>query len=214
MTDILYVATANRHKLEEIATVLEPMGVQVRACRELGAVEVLEDGATFLDNARKKARAYLPRTDQWVLADDSGLEVDALGGEPGVRSARYALPQDGQTPDQANNAKLLSKLNGVAEADRQARFVCAMVLGRGGREVLTTRGVAEGRILAAARGEGGFGYDPLFFHPPSGRTFAELDRDAKNRVSHRGLALEKIAAFLRARGTAQGRPPRLNEEHA
>ena len=199
-TAIMFVATRNRHKLREIGALLAPMGFEIRSCAELGTDDVAENGATFLANARAKLAAYAARTDQWVLADDSGLEVPALGGAPGVNSARYARPHD----DAANNAKLLAALAPFRGAERRARFVCAVALGRDGREVFAAEGAVEGVILDAPRGAGGFGYDPLFLHAPSGATFAELSDRDKNRVSHRARALEAVAGFLRAR-TAQER---------
>ncbi|HAK93482.1 MAG TPA: non-canonical purine NTP pyrophosphatase, RdgB/HAM1 family [Planctomycetes bacterium] len=198
-TSIMFVATGNRHKLREIAALLAPMRIEARACAELGDADIVEDGATFLANARTKLAAYAGRTDQWVLADDSGLEVPALGGAPGVNSARYARPHD----DAANNAKLLAALASFGGAGRRARFVCAVALGLDGREVFATEGAVEGMILEAPRGGGGFGYDPLFFYPPCGATFAELSDRDKNRVSHRARALEAVAGFLRAHGAGE-----------
>ena len=194
----LYVATTNQHKLTEIADLLAPNGFEVRSARELGDITVVEDGDTFLANARKKIVPYLALTNQWVLADDSGLEVPILGGDPGVHSARYARsPDDAGPPDDAaNNAKLLRKLAAYEGDDRQGRFVCAIVLGHDGKEVFATRGCAEGMLLTAPRGAGGFGYDPLFLYPEEGRTFAELPAAVKNRVSHRGRALRAVTTFL------------------
>jgi len=210
MPEIVYVATTNRHKLEEITALLGPLGFSVRSCAELGRVSVVEDGATFLANARKKARAYLERTDRWVLADDSGLEVAALGGAPGVRSARYA-GVSGPGADEANNAKLLEELKEVPEENREARFVCTVVLGVEGKEVTAVRGTAEGRIISEPRGRNGFGYDPVFFHPPTNRTFAELPPEAKNEVSHRGRALRAVADFLRTSERGRKRLAEIRE---
>ena len=211
MPEILYVATTNSHKLEEIGALLDPLGFSVRSGAELGRVSVIEDGATFLANARKKARAYLNRTDRWVLADDSGLEVAALGGAPGVLSARYA-GVEGPGADETNNAKLLRELEGVPEEERKARFVCTVVLGVGGREVMALRGTVEGRILTEPRGRNGFGYDPLFFHPPTNRSFAELSRKEKNEVSHRGRALRGVADFLRTSARGKKRLAEIREK--
>ena len=129
-----------------------------------------------------------------TLAEDSGLEVRALGGQPGVRSARFAGPR---ASDEANNRKLLKLLSATPRTKRQARFVCTMVLARGGRFVKEIRGEARGTIAAAPRGQNGFGYDPLFYFPRLRKTFAELRPEVKNKVSHRGRALRQLAAFLR-----------------
>jgi XTP/dITP diphosphohydrolase len=190
----VFVATSNRHKLEEIGAMLAPLGIRTCSCAELGAAEVHEDGTTFMANARKKLAAYAGRTPQWVLADDSGLEVPALDGAPGINSARYARAHD----DAANNAKLLAALAARPGADRRARFVCAMALAHAGREAFAAEGAVQGVILEAPRGAAGFGYDPLFLYEPLGRTFAELTADEKNRISHRARALEAIADYLRA----------------
>lgn len=198
-TSIMFVATRNRHKLREIGALLAPMRIEARSCAELGDADVVEDGATFLDNARRKLAAYAALTDQWVLADDSGLEVPALGGAPGVNSARYARLHD----DAANNAKLLAALAPFRGGDRRARFVCAVALGLDGREIFATEGAVEGLILDAPRGDGGFGYDPLFLYAPADATFAELSERDKNRVSHRARALEAVAGFLRAHGAGE-----------
>jgi XTP/dITP diphosphohydrolase len=193
----LYVASANQHKLAEIASLFAPLAFDVRSCRELGATTVREDGRTFLANARKKVRPYLPLTDAWVLADDSGLEVPALGGEPGVHSARYAGVNAERAADAANNAKLLDAMRGLTGEARRARFVCTIALGHGGAEVCAVRATVEGVILSEPRGTRGFGYDPLFLYPALGETFAELDAAAKNRVSHRGRALAAVTAHVR-----------------
>ena len=199
MPELLYVATNNRHKLEEIRALLAPLGFEVCSAAALGAPEAIEDGATFMDNARKKLAACAALTGAWVLADDSGLEVPALGGAPGVHSARYARPHD----DAANNRKLIEALAGREGAARRARFVCALALAHDGGEVFAALGVVEGDLLASPRGNAGFGYDPLFFYPPLGLTFAELDPAQKNRVSHRARALAEVATFLgRARPVA------------
>ena len=184
----LVVATHNRNKVREISQILP--GWEIDA-RDSGAEET---EVTFIGNALLKARALaVGCPDAWILADDSGLEVAALGGEPGVRSARYA-GEDGNTPK--NNALLLAKLAGVA--DRRARFVCAMALiGPDGRE-RTVQGICEGRILEAPAGLGGFGYDPLFVPDGFERSFAELDPEEKNAISHRGRALRQLAELLRA----------------
>jgi XTP/dITP diphosphohydrolase len=152
-----------------------------------------EDGTTFEENAILKAEYYGRFTSGYLFADDSGLEVEALGGAPGVQSARYAGPEAG---DEENNALLLDRLQGVT--NRTARFVCVIALVHGGKLVKTFRGSVEGRILDGPRGAGGFGYDPLFYHPPFGCTFGEAPIEDKMRVSHRAQALEAMFAYLRS----------------
>ena len=159
------------------------------------AVEVVEDGATFAENAVKKAEQVLAAAPGYdaALSDDSGLAVDALGGAPGVYSARYAGPQH---DDADNNRKLMADMAGVPDGQRGCRFVCAVALARRGRPTVTAEGACEGVLLRAPRGENGFGYDPYFYYPPAGRTFAELTGEAKNAVSHRRRALESLRALL------------------
>lgn len=187
----LAFASGNRHKVAEIAAMLAPHGWEVVP---LG-LAVEEDAPTFAGNAEKKARAALAASGLPSLADDSGLEVDALDGAPGVLSARYAgEPCD----DAANNRKLLGALAGVPDGRRTARFRCALVFVDADGTRLATDGTCEGRIGHAPRGSGGFGYDPLFFvdGDARGRTMAELLPDEKNRISHRARALEKMVRAL------------------
>jgi XTP/dITP diphosphohydrolase len=169
--------------------------------------ETVEDGATFLENALKKAGAACEYTRFPALADDSGLEVDALDGRPGVLSARYAGPD---ATDRENTEKLLAELNGVPEVKRTARFRCAIALATPEKLVAVVEGVCEGRIAAEERGSRGFGYDPVFVKTDSTKTFAELPLELKNRVSHRALALERalmvIEGYLMRRDGA-GRGP-------
>jgi XTP/dITP diphosphohydrolase len=198
----LLVATSNPHKLEEIAAVLTPLGVEMIGLSDLeGALppEPVEDGDTFEANARIKAIAYASATGRPCLADDSGLEVDALDGAPGVHSARYAGIGDTRDErDAANNRKLLAALEGVPDDQRNARFVCAMCLAEPDGSVrLETRGTFEGRIGHAPRGSNGFGYDPLLVLPDTDGTSAELSPQAKNARSHRGVATRAIAEQLR-----------------
>lgn len=217
---LLIVGTGNRHKVEEIAAALagfpleEERPLRVEGVAMLPAAmfpagpDLEESGRTFLENARIKARTYALRAamlppgqrPRWVLADDSGLSVDALGGEPGVRSARYAGP--GAT-DRANNQKLLAALAGVPRERRGAEFVCALSLvevpasPRGpAEEVLTAEGRCRGEILLEERGSGGFGYDPLFLVPALERTFAQITREEKTELSHRGRALKALRTQL------------------
>jgi XTP/dITP diphosphohydrolase len=196
----LVLATRNRHKVEELRDALGLSGVKLETLDDHPEVpEVVEDGATFEDNARKKAREVAEATGLPALADDSGLVVDALGGEPGVHSARYAGEA---SDDAANRAKLLREMSG--EADRRAAFECVLVLAEpGGREEVVA-GTCRGALLGEERGSGGFGYDPLFVPEPGpgadGRTFAEMSLAEKRELSHRGRALaaarEPFARFL------------------
>ena len=161
-----------------------------------------ETGRTFADNARDKALYYANATARWCLADDSGLEVDALGGAPGVRSARYAADCLGpgaprEAVDAANSARLLEELKDVPDEKRTARFVCCLALAGRGQILIETAGTVEGRIGREARGSNGFGYDPLFFVPGLGRTAAELRPEEKNRISHRGQAVRRLADRLK-----------------
>jgi XTP/dITP diphosphohydrolase len=195
----LVLASGNRGKAAELGALLAPLGWELVSQAELGVVEVEETGATFLDNALLKARHAAAATGLPALADDSGLEVDALDGAPGVRSARYA----GSGGDVANRAKLLAALDGVAPAARSARFRCVLVLVTRADDPAPTiaRGSWEGRIALAERGSNGFGYDPLFEVADGQglRTAAELEPDDKNARSHRGQALAELLRLLRAR---------------
>jgi XTP/dITP diphosphohydrolase len=195
--ETLTIATSNPHKVEEIEAVLGPLGIR---CVPLGRTDIPEpeeDGATFEMNARIKAVAYARALGTTVLADDSGLEVDALGGAPGVHSARYAgIGASRSERDAANNAKLLRALESVPDERRTARFVCVLVVARAdGSIVAEARGHFEGRIGHASRGANGFGYDPLLVLE-DGRTSAELSSDEKNARSHRGNALRALVARL------------------
>ncbi len=198
------VATSNPGKLRDFAGAAELYGITVAAIPYFSSLPpVVEDGATFEDNARKKSEAYsLAVPGDLVLADDSGLEVDALGGAPGVHSARYAAEEphmaDSNTDDEANNTRVLRELRGVPAEKRTARFVCVLAAARDGRTIDTFRGVAEGVILELHRGENGFGYDPLFYFPQIGKTFAELTVLEKSLYSHRGAAFRKFLEWLDA----------------
>jgi XTP/dITP diphosphohydrolase len=191
----IVVATGNPGKLTEIRAILEEFRVEVIAQGELGVGDVEETGLTFVENALLKARNAAAATGGPAIADDSGLEVDALGGAPGIRSARYAgEPAD----DAANIDKLLGALE--AEEDRAAAFRCVMVFLRHAEDPapVIAEGVWRGRILTERQGEGGFGYDPVFFDPALGRSAAELAPAEKNRVSHRARALRELARRLGA----------------
>ena len=189
------LASSNPGKLGELNALLQPAGLQVVSQDALGVEPPEETGLTFVENALIKARAACAATGLPALADDSGVVVDALGGAPGVRSARYA--GDGAS-DADNVAKLLDALEDVAAPERTAAFVCAIVYLRHARDPcpIVCEGVWEGRILDVARGAGGFGYDPVFFVASLGRTAAELSRAEKNEVSHRGQALAQLLGRL------------------
>lgn len=190
----LVLATRNPGKIRELSALLAPLGYEVASLTDYpGAPEVAEDGATFAENAVKKAVAVARYTGHLALADDSGLEVDYLGGAPGVLSARFAGEHGN---DRANNEKLLGLLAGVPPEKRTARFRCVMAIATPAGEVWTAEGSCEGLIAEAPRGEGGFGYDPLFYVPELGKTFAELEPEVKNRLSHRARALEQAKEIL------------------
>lgn len=197
----LLLASGNAKKLGELRALLAPLGVVLRAPVDVGGLpDVDEDAPTFAGNARKKAASAAGASGLWSLADDSGLEVQHLGGAPGVHSARWAGKHG---DDAANNAKLLRELDGVPPERRGARFVCALALARPDGEIdCVLEGQARGRILDAPRGTGGFGYDPLFLfdepdQPGSGRGFGELEPEEKGRISHRARALSQLIDHLR-----------------
>ena len=193
----LLVGTTNLGKLDEVQGYLKQLPLKILALHSLGKwPSVIEDGLTYEENALKKAKVFADYSGHLTLADDSGLEVDALNGEPGIYSARYGGEESN---DQKNNQKLLAALAGVAEEKRTARFVCVLALcapDSSRMKQWTVREFCEGRIALAPKGNRGFGYDPVFFFPPLGRTFGEMDRETKARVSHRGKALEKLARIF------------------
>jgi XTP/dITP diphosphohydrolase len=196
------IATSNPGKLRDFAGAAARYGIDVRQIPNFASLPpVVEDGATFEANARKKAEAYgccVPR--EIVIADDSGLEVDALGGAPGVHSARYAADEphlaDSNTDDELNNAKLIREIKRVPPEGRKGRFVCVIAAARDGK-TLVFEGKAEGMILDSPRGANGFGYDPLFFFPQIGKTFAELSAEEKAKYSHRGAAFRKFLEWCK-----------------
>jgi XTP/dITP diphosphohydrolase len=207
VTHSLVVATQNRGKLDELRALLSGLGVQVLSAQDVTKKEivVIEDGDTFEANAKKKAQTVAGVTMMLTIADDSGLEVDALGGAPGVRSARFAGER---ATDAENNAALLAALDsldqdpagaGVREDEYKARFRCVLALVdpfvKDG-EPIVVEGTCEGKITRTPRGSGGFGYDPLFLVEGTDKTMAELDEDEKNRISHRGRAFEKLRVLL------------------
>jgi XTP/dITP diphosphohydrolase len=193
----LVLATGNAGKLREMRAILAPWRVDVRALSEYTADAALETGLSFVENAILKARHAVAAAGLPAIADDSGLEVDALGGAPGVYSARWAGPQ---ADDAANNARLLAELEGVPDAGRGARYRCAMVYLPSPRDAspVVCQASWEGRIARLPRGSGGFGYDPLFLVDGGTKTAAQLDPEYKNRVSHRGQALRALVAALTA----------------
>ena len=191
----LYCATGNAGKLREFRLAAGQSGVEVVALPGLSGLAACEEtGLTFEENAVLKAEYYGRCADGLLFADDSGLEVDALSGAPGVLSARYA-GAEGSGADAANNRLLLENLKSVQ--NRMARFVCVIALADGGKVGRTFRGVVEGRILDAARGGEGFGYDPLFYYEALGRSFGELAVQEKLAVSHRGKALTALFEFVK-----------------
>lgn len=187
------LASGNRGKLEELARILAPLNKSLVSQAEFSVPEVAETGLSFVENAIIKARAAALHTGLAAIADDSGLEVDFLDGAPGIHSARYS--GDG---DAANNSKLLAALEGVPEAERSARFQCVLVYMRHHLDPtpLVCQGSWKGRILSAPSGEGGFGYDPLFYVPEYDCSSAQLDRGVKNRISHRARACALLASAL------------------
>lgn len=188
MTELIF-ASKNEGKVREFREFLTPLGITVRSLNELVDVPIIvENGTTFAENALIKARTIAATFQQPVIADDAGLVVDALNGAPGIYSARYAGDHD----DQANNTKLLKELNGVVGDDRSASFYSVIVAVKPNTAPLVATGSVAGRILEEARGDDGFGYDPLFFYEPMQRSFAELSASEKNAVSHRGNALRKF----------------------
>ena len=191
----LTIATRNRKKLYELAKYLKGVKAKVRSLAEMaGAPKVIENGRTFKENAIKKAVAISRFTGGLVLADDSGLVVDELGGKPGVRSSRFAGPRK---DDRENNLKLLRELRDVPMKKRRARFICAVAIADIGRPVKVIEENCKGRVAFSARGSHGFGYDPLFLVPKYKKTFGELGPKIKDRMSHRAKALKKARAFLR-----------------
>ena len=189
----LLVATGNSHKTDEIRAILGAGYVvsDLKAHPELPEVE--ETGSTFLENATLKAVEISKQVEGLILSDDSGLEVDALGGEPGVYSSRYAGEAGN---DAANNKKLLHELQG--KDNRKARFRCVMVLAQDGEVLTSFDGAVEGRMLSELHGEGGFGYDPLFVPDGYDQTFSQLSEGIKNQLSHRAVAMQKVVAWLAA----------------
>jgi XTP/dITP diphosphohydrolase len=198
------IATSNPGKLRDFAGAAATHAIEIASIPNFPSLRpVVEDGQTFEANARKKAEGYsLYVPGEVVLADDSGLEVDALGGAPGVHSARYAAEEphraEENTDDEANNARVLRDLRGVPPEKRTGRFVCVLAAARDGSTLQVFRGTAEGIIRDSPRGSNGFGYDPLFFFPQIQKTFAELTTEEKAQYSHRGAAFRKFLQWGKA----------------
>ncbi len=194
-TFILLIATSNQGKFQEIAHELRDLPIKCLSLKDFPPVpECEETGNTFYENALQKARYYAQQFNVYALADDSGLEVDALGGKPGVYSARYAGEP---CNDNANNAKLIKELADVPQEKRTARFKCAMALvDNKGNVLASSEGIIEGFIIDTAKGTNGFGYDPHFFVPELGKTTAEISREEKNKISHRGKATRAIKSQI------------------
>jgi len=193
----LLIATTNAGKAREFRQMLGEDRIAWLDPASIGAPEVEETGRTFRDNACLKAAAYAVQSGKWTIADDSGLEVDALGGEPGVFSGRWAAINGAGEGDPANNALLLQRLDAVPDEGRSARFVCSLALSDPmGRIAMTSFGCVSGRILRKPRGSNGFGYDPLFLIDSLGKTTAELAPQEKHRISHRGEALRRLRQLI------------------
>ncbi len=190
-------ATGNMGKMKEIKAILGNIGEEILSMKEAGIdMDIVEDGSTFEENAIIKAKAVMERTGKLALADDSGLEIDALNKEPGIYSARY-MGED--TPYEIKNSNLIERMKGVKGKDRSARFVCVIAAAFPDGEIITTRGTIEGVIAEEPAGENGFGYDPIVYVPEYGMTTGQMDPDAKNAISHRGKALTAMKKILEER---------------
>ncbi len=196
----LILASNNKKKIKEMKDILKELDIEVKSLEDENInIDVVEDGKTFEENAKKKAKEIyeflLKRGDEnfIVLADDSGLTVDYLGGEPGIYSARYSGEHGN---DKKNNEKLLNNLKGVSIENRGAKFICQLAMFTDKGEYFGVLGDVRGYIIEELQGEGGFGYDPLFFYEPLSKTFGELSPEEKNKISHRGLALKELKSIL------------------
>jgi XTP/dITP diphosphohydrolase len=211
MTRRILIATSNPGKLRDFAGAAAAHGIEIAGIPNFSSLPlVVEDGLTFEANARKKAEKYSENVPQEiVVADDSGLEIDALNGAPGVHSARYAAHEphraETNTDDEANNDRVLRELKDVPPEKRTGRFVCVLAAARDGQTLATFRDTAEGLILNARRGTNGFGYDPLFYFPAIEKTFAQLTAEEKARYSHRGQALRKLLEWMDRRDVRSAR---------
>lgn len=190
----LILATCNEGKAKEIKNLLSDIPLEILSLNSFNRrPSIIENSSTFAGNAVKKAETVSRFYKQASMADDSGLEVEALGGKPGVLSARYSGEN---ATDEENNAKLLKALEGVPEKERKACFRCAIAIAIPGKKTVTVEGECRGHIALKPRGSKGFGYDPLFVYEPAGKTFAELDPETKNKISHRGRALQKARTII------------------
>ena len=195
------LASKNQHKLVEISKILEKLDIQLVLQSELGVdIDVEETGTTFEENSFQKANAVMKATGMPALADDSGIAVDALNGEPGVYSARYGF--DDSLDDWGRLLLLLKNTENVPDGQRQAQFVCVITMVMPDGKTIQTRGEVHGELLRAPAGEGGFGYDPIFYYPPFGKTLAEVSAEEKNQVSHRARALKLFYEKLKEEGYA------------
>ena len=210
----ILIATSNPGKLRDFAGAARQHGVETAGIPNFSSLPaVVENGLTFEANARKKAEAYSKYVPgEIVAADDSGLEIDALNGAPGVHSARYAAPDlhnkephqaESNTDDEANKARVLREMQGIPPDQRTGRFVCVLAAARNGKTLATFRGTAEGIILNAPRGTNGFGYDPLFYFSQIQKTFAELTAEEKSKYSHRGAAFRQFLAWCDESGATK-----------
>ena len=195
------LASKNKHKLEEISRITEQFDIQLVMESELGVdIDVEETGTTFEENSFLKANAVMQASGLPALADDSGIAVDALNGEPGIYSARYGF--DDSLDDWGRLLLLLKNTENVPDGKRQAQFVCVITLVTPEGKVIQARGEAHGELLRQAHGAGGFGYDPIFYYPPLGKTFAEIPAEEKNKVSHRAAALNAFYEKMKEAGYA------------
>lgn len=191
----LLLASFNEGKISELKEILSPLPLEIISLRDIPCISPVEEtGSTFKENAILKAETYSRLTGEMVLADDSGLEVEYLGGKPGVFSARFAGEE---ATDEQNNALLLNMMQNVPPDKRKARFVCSIALAVPGKKTRTVEGICKGDIVTVPRGEHGFGYDPLFLSAEKGKTFAEMDPLTKSRISHRGRAMRKVLKLLK-----------------
>ena len=196
----IVVASTNPGKLAELRAMLD-LDIEWLGLGDFGVIpEVVEDGATFAENARKKALGYAEATGLWTIADDSGLEIDALGGQPGVKSARFSGEKiegdQRELLDHHNIAKVLELMKDISQEQRTARFICSLCLAMPGRVLAEVEGRFEGVISEKEIGDGGFGYDPIFFIPQMGKTAGQLSAETKNAISHRGQAIKKLQPIL------------------
>ena len=194
----ILIATTNPGKIAELSAMLDADVQWVNLSDFNGVGEIKEDGQSFAENARKKAIGYAKKTGLWTIADDSGLVIDAIGGQPGVKSARFAgaTDKDRKVIDRKNFGKVLKLLKDVPKEKRSARFVCCLCLASPEKVLIETEGMLEGIIIDEPVGENGFGYDPIFFVPKLNKTVAQLTADEKNAISHRGNAIRKLKPLL------------------